>query len=133
MRNILIAGSLIILSTASVYGAASGTQVKDYTQTNLYQLGKDSSQAGVIVSGPKGSLTEAELLIRLDKEGRDHYRSLSYEGKKRVLELASHTGAWDAIETVERETVQGLLKDQDRMLNNGMNRINGKPQKPSSR
>lgn len=123
MKTFILLGAVLFAGAAFAANEPSQGQKKP-GQSYLYQMGGDSSHTGSFTSLPKGSLTEAELLIRLDKEGRDKYRSFSQDSKKRVLEIASHSGAKAAVQQVVQELAQNQKTNQDRMLNNGMNRIN---------
>lgn len=74
--------------------------------------------------------TETDLLLELTKQGRASYKSLDEEGKIIALELANHGYDKDlAVKIANEHLVIQKKKTQEKMLHNGMDRMNSSPKK----
>ncbi len=121
MKNIGVLAALVFALAASPLAA------KERSYSNRYQQwGERNQRSGLFEDLQKKPLTETTLLLQLDKEGRQKFRNLPRQARVEVLEKINQTGTKDyesvISEVMEEQNLQ-VERSQERMLHNGMDRI----------
>ena len=121
MRNKAV---LAALAAAMVF---SPLMARDRSYSNRYQQwGEKNQRSGLFEDLQKKPMTETTLLLQMDKEERKKFRNLPRPTRIEILETVNRTGTRDyerVINNAIEEQQLRVEKDQERMLHNGMDRI----------
>lgn len=112
------------LAAAMVF---SPLMAKERSYSNKYQQwGESHQQCGLFKGLQKKPMTETTLLLQLDKEGRQKFKNLPSQTREEVLQTVNQTGTSDYKKIINEAIESQRLKagiEQERMLHNGMDRI----------
>ena len=127
MKKIAILGFMAAGLVISPLMADQRNSNRTRTYSDRFQRwSNENQQSGLFHAMKKKPLTEAGLLLQLDKEGREKFRNLPRQTRLEVLDIVNQSGTSEynrvMNEAIERQT-QKVERDQERMLHNGMNRI----------
>lgn len=127
MKKMAILGFMAAGLVLSPLMAGHGDSAKNRRYSDRYQRwSEENQQSGLFQAMQAKPLTETGLLLQLDKEGRQKFRNLPRHTRLEVLEIVNQSGTKEYMrvidETIERES-QKVERDQERMLHNGMDRL----------